>query len=880
MLFCLRTVHPQESRSIYRSRNRAFAPLLCCIFCLVASSMAAFGAELQECQKLYLSGQYADCIRLSNETMKDRYVSEDWSILLTKSLLMVGHYGEALTVVSNAVSRHSGSLPVRVLAHEVFLQNGQTEQAKSLLEEINQLGSRSGAYRNSASLVALGNAALLLGADPRLVLENFFNPIKKSEPTFRDVYLAIGELALNKNDDALAAQTFQDAIKRFPKDPEMLYGLAKAYGSSDRPKMVEYLQAALEQNSKHVASMLLMADHMIDAEEYQRAGKSLDQALAVNPSHPEAWAYRAVLAHLNSDAKQEKTARASALQFWKTNPRVEFLIGQKLSQKYRFTEGSSHQRQAVKWDQDYLPSKIQLAQDLLRLGEDDEGWKLAEEVHKKDGYDVAAYNLVTLGESLSRFQMLSNQDFRVRMHPHEVAVYGDRAMALLQRAKDVLCRKYGFEPEKRTTVEIFPEQKDFAVRTFGMPGGAGYLGVCFGCVITANSPASRAANPSSWEAVLWHEYCHVVTLGLTKNKMPRWLSEGISVYEERQAKPVWGENMTPRYRQMILKGELTPIGELSGAFLTPKTGLHLQFAYYESSMVVEFLIQRFGLDSIKRILHDLGEGKAINNAIETHTEPLEKLEKEFTTFIRERAEQLGQGLDWKEQKTELRPRLAAIQPELNPTSQNPTNYWVLIERAKKLLDERKWQEAKEPLQTILDHYPDSTGADSGYALIAAAHRSLSETELERAALEKFALLDADATDAFLRLMEMASAKGEWNKVAVNGERYLSVNPLVPQPYRYLGRAHEELGNPREAIQAYRTLLKLDPADVADVHFRLAKLLHQAGDAAAKRHALQALEEAPRFREAHQLLLNIVEKPGSEAPRSPDNLRPSKEAAQP
>ena len=40
-------------------------------------------------------------------------------------------------------------------------------------------------------------------------------------------------------------------------------------------------------------------------------------------------------------------------------------------------------------------------------------------------------------------------------------------------------------------MEIFAEQKDFGVRTFGMPDNPGFLGVCFGCVITANSPASQ-----------------------------------------------------------------------------------------------------------------------------------------------------------------------------------------------------------------------------------------------------------------------------------------------------------------------------------------------------------------------------------------------------
>ena len=123
------------------------------------------------------------------------------------------------------------------------------------------------------------------------------------------------------------------------------------------------------------------------------------------------------------------------------------------------------------------------------------------------------------------------------------------------------------ELTRPTTVEIFPDQKDFAVRTFGMPGNPGYLGVCFGSVITANSPASQAPNPANWEDVLWHEFCHVVTLNATKNRMPRWLSEGISVYEERQANPAWGERMNLAYREMILDGKLTPLGKLSGAFL-------------------------------------------------------------------------------------------------------------------------------------------------------------------------------------------------------------------------------------------------------------------------------------------------------------------------
>ena len=163
------------------------------------------------------------------------------------------------------------------------------------------------------------------------------------------------------------------------------------------------------------------------------------------------------------------------------------------------------------------------------------------------------------------------------------------------------------------------EQKDFGVRTFGMPDNPGFLGVCFGCLITANSPASARGHASNWEATLWHEFCHVVTLTLTRNKMPRWLSEGISVHEERQASPAWGQVMNPRYREMILGGELTPVGDLSSAFLTAKSDVQLQFAYYQSSLVVQFLVEKFGAEKLRKILADLATGKEVNQAIAAHT---------------------------------------------------------------------------------------------------------------------------------------------------------------------------------------------------------------------------------------------------------------------
>jgi len=847
---------------------------LALVFAVASSTFAA--PDLDEARKLFLTGQYREAIQAAEAGAKAEELSEEWHLLLVQSRAAVGQYAAAFNTLTNVMTRWpmSASIRLRLVGRELALFNQQPERARDMLTEINQQASqRPWSFRDAANMAALARAALLMGADPKLVLERLLDPAKKSDPDKRDAYLASGELALEKHDYALAAQSFAEGLKKFPADADMLCGHAKSFASGDRARMMAGIDKALEANTNHIPSLLLLTDHLVDAEEYEEAEKLLKRALAVNPAHPEAHAYRAVLAHLRNDSAAEKQSRDEALKHWTNNPAVDHILGAKLSQKYRFAEGAAAQRRALRFDRSFLPARSQLATDLLRLGEEDKGWQLADEVFKDDGYDVAAYNLVTLKDAMARFTTLTNAHFILRMGEKEAPLYGQRALALLERARSNLTAKYSCTLDKPTIVEIFPEQKDFAVRTFGMPGGAGFLGVCFGCVITANSPASQAAHPTSWEAVLWHEFCHVVTLSLTKNKMPRWLSEGISVYEERQASPAWGQHMNPRYREMILGKDLTPIGDLSAAFLAPKSDLHLQFAYYESSLVVEFLVQRFGLGAIKKVLADLAKGDEINAVLARHTLPMEKLEKDFAAFAKDAAERLAPGLDFERpQGIGEPPRAGGPRPRpipepvavaverLDPlewAARNPKNFYALTLNARRLIGEKKFADAKAPLQKLIAEYPGHRGADNAYTMLAGVHRALGEAKEERDVLAKLAAIDADALEAFQRLMELAADAKDWRSVEANAQRHLGVNPLTPLPWRHVARAHEELGKPVHAIDAWQKVLALDPPDPAEIHFRLGKLMHQTGNPLARRHVLQALEEAPRFRDAHKLLLEIT-----------------------
>src|SRR5262249_18858485 len=155
-----------------------------------------------------------------------------------------------------------------------------------------------------------------------------------------------------------------------------------------------------------------------------------------------------------------------------------------------------YQVKALGRDPKYLPAKVQLCQDLLRLGEEEEGWKLADEVFADDGYNVVAYNLVTLRDRLKGFRTLPADGLVVRMDPRRADRDGPRVLEVLKRARATLSERYGVTVPGPVTVEIFPRKNEFAVRTFALPGADGLLGVCFGNVVTANSPASQGEHPS------------------------------------------------------------------------------------------------------------------------------------------------------------------------------------------------------------------------------------------------------------------------------------------------------------------------------------------------------------------------------------------------
>jgi tetratricopeptide (TPR) repeat protein len=263
------------------------------------------------------------------------------------------------------------------------------------------------------------------------------------------------------------------------------------------------------------------------------------------------------------------------------------------------------------------------------------------------------------------------------------------------------------------------------------------------------------------------------------------------------------------------------------------------------------------------MLRELGEGAEINRVLEKHTAPLATLEKEFAAYGREQAARMAPGLDFEKPSSASRGTAAGDSAWTDWAKTRPTNFWALTRRASKLAEDKNWAEAKPILEQLIRLYPGFTGRECAYALLAEAHRALGETNAEREVLVQWADRDDEALEAYQRLMELGAGAGDWPCVQQNARRYLAVDPLVPLPYRFLARAGEAQGRLPVAIEAQRALLQLDPPNPAEVHYDLARLMHRAGEAGARRQVLQALEEAPRYRAALALLLQM----GGQAPET-------------
>ena len=108
------------------------------------------------------------------------------------------------------------------------------------------------------------------------------------------------------------------------------------------------------------------------------------------------------------------------------------------------------------------------------------------------------------------------------------------------------------------------------------------------------------------------------------------------------------------------------------------------------------------------------------------------------------------------------------------------------------------------------------------------------------------------------------------------KRFFSANPLSPISHRFMALTAQQTGNTAATVRPLKRLLLLNPPDPVDLHFRLATALVDRSPDEAKRHVLQALEDAPRFRAAQKLLARLAKPKPEPKPNTPPASEPQPE----
>jgi tetratricopeptide (TPR) repeat protein len=832
---------PRFARSL--SITGFAALLLIGLLAVVVGQSTRRAPGVEAAEQALNEGRYDEVASLTAELPPDDQVG---IVLRARADIARGRYKEAeaaLRPAATAEPEGDAALELGLLLHK--LENPDAERV------LDRVASGISSARTAQDLARAGQAlqALNLPRDAG----DAFREAAAAAPGDPEIETAWGNLFLERHNNADALKSFQEATTNNPRFAPALLGFARALADDNPPQATTYARQALEINPNYVDAHVFIAAGAAFASA-DEAREALDRALEINPSSLEALALHAGLAYVDDDLPAFEKYVERALAIAPGYGEIYRVAADQTARAYRFPEAVTLARRGLELDPENPRTLADLGVHLLRTGDEPGARQVLERSFEIDPFDTVTFNLLQMMDQLDTFVTVESGPVILRMHPDEAPVLQERAVALANQALETISSRYGWTVEGPILVEVFPRHDDFAVRNFGLPGMIGALGACFGKVVTMDSPRARPPGEFMWEATLWHEIAHVVTLNLSSQRLPRWLSEGISEYEQTLHRQEWDRALDVTFASMLNQGETLKLEDLEAAFMDPRT---INLAYFQASLVVEHLVDLYGLDGLQRFVRAFAKGldadEALREALDTSYSELQvsfdaKVERDFGEL---RAVLEVPESDFQRMPLEELRVIAAAHPRSFP---------VQLAYGHALMRAGQVDEAFKTFELASELLPRATGEDSPHLQIAAI--SLDRQDRARAieALEAVVAADYENVDAARQLATLLRDDGvtDPQRLAPVFERIVAIDPFDASAQTEVGRLALERGDAKMAVQAYKTALALAPVDRAAAHTDLAESYLRDGQRAeARRQTLAALEIAPGYQRAQDLLLELV-----------------------
>ena len=478
-------------------------------------------------------------------------------------------------------------------------------------------------------------------------------------------------------------------------------------------------------------------------------------------------------------------------------------------------------------------------------------------------------------DTLETYTTQESAHFKVHMSQNDADILWPYLEPLLEEGWDTLTAKYGFEPEGPILIEVFEKSEDFAVRSVGLPDIGPLVGICFGKVITLISPDTLSAN---WQEIVWHEFMHVITLQMTGNRMPRWLSEGISVYEEREGRPYWGRSQGLDLVRAAEQDKLLHVADLNSGFSGARNNADLGFAYFQAYLVVDYIADEYGFVKLVELVDQYGLIKEDDERFDVVFDlSLDQFDDGFRNWIDRRVAEINVYVHTEDVPDEgdghghgVRENSSAILAELyNNASlkqhmrarieENDRDFQAYLQLGIVLFKEENFFEAKQYLNQAYELLPSYTGYPSPPLVLSQIYEQEGNREAQLGQLEiLLENLQHDYGSAVL-LAESALEGGDFERAEYYIDRAIQVDPYRADVHQLKASYAETIGDSQLAVTEYEVLLKLEINDPAEAQTNLAEAYLRNGQTLeAKENVLRALETAPSYQRAQRILLQSID----------------------
>jgi tetratricopeptide (TPR) repeat protein len=154
-------------------------------------------------------------------------------------------------------------------------------------------------------------------------------------------------------------------------------------------------------------------------------------------------------------------------------------------------------------------------------------------------------------------------------------------------------------------------------------------------------------------------------------------------------------------------------------------------------------------------------------------------------------------------------------------------------------------------------WPEYGEADSPYWFLAQIHQEKGDLERAAAALHRMNELSESNYTALLREADVLEELSRPADAASALNKAVLVWPYEMEVHQRLAALATSVGDFEEAVRERRAIVALAPVDRAEANYQLALAQRDAGDlAGARRSVLRALEVAPSYAAALELLLEL------------------------